>query len=67
MRRAARALAALAALAAGITLVRRRRAASPERLELYFADGSSVTFHSDSPEGERVLPLARRALSAARS
>jgi len=58
---------AILALIAGLVLLRRRRAVPPERVELYFADGSSVTFAPDSAQGRRLLPLARRALASARS
>jgi hypothetical protein len=37
-----------------------------ERLDLYFDDGSFVTFAAGSAEGDRLLPLARRVLVAAR-
>ena len=36
----------------------RRRAR--ERLDVYFDDGSFVTFVDGSPEAERLLPLARQ-------
>jgi hypothetical protein len=37
-----------------------------ERLDVYFDDGSFVTLEAGSPEGERLLPLARQVLVAAR-
>ena len=37
-----------------------------ERLDVYFDDGSFVTFVAGSIEGDRLLPLARRLLVAAR-
>jgi len=37
-----------------------------ERLDLYFDDGSFVTFGAGSAEGDRLIPLARRVLVAAR-
>jgi hypothetical protein len=52
-----------AALAA---LVWRRRGGAPEHVDLYFSDGSMVSFAPGSPQGDRLLPLARRALAAAR-
>jgi hypothetical protein len=37
-----------------------------ERIDVYFDDGSFVTFAAGSLEGDRLLPLARRVLVAAR-
>jgi len=37
-----------------------------ERLDVYFDDGSFVTFAGSSPEAARLLPLARQVLLAAR-
>jgi hypothetical protein len=37
-----------------------------ERVDVYFDDGSFVTFAAGSSEGDRLLPLARRVLLAAR-
>jgi hypothetical protein len=37
-----------------------------ERLDVYFDDGSFVTFGAGSAEADRLLPLARRVLVAAR-
>jgi hypothetical protein len=57
----------LLAGAAAAAFVWRRRGAGPrERVDLYFSDGSMVSFAPDSPEGDRLLPLARWALAAAR-
>jgi hypothetical protein len=39
---------------------------SRERLDVYFDDGSFVTFGAGSPESARLLPLARRVLVTAR-
>ena len=39
---------------------------SRERLDVYFDDGSFVTFVDRSPEAARLLPLARQVLMAAR-
>jgi len=36
-----------------------------ERLDLYFDDGSFVTFGAGSPEAARLLPLARQVLAVA--
>jgi len=37
-----------------------------ERLDVYYDDGSFITFAAGSAEGDRLLPLARRVLVAAR-
>jgi hypothetical protein len=44
----------------------RRRSALRDHVDLYFADGSMVSFGSGSPVGNRLFPLARRMLAAAR-
>jgi hypothetical protein len=44
-----------------------RHTGSPrERVDVYFADGSMVSFVPGSPEGDKLLPIARRVLAAAR-
>jgi hypothetical protein len=63
-RRTAAALV-VAAGAAGVALLR-RRSRPKERVDVYFADGSMVSFASGSPAGDRLLPLARRLLATAR-
>ena len=47
-------------------LWRRRRAQHAERVDLYFEDGSMLSFADGSDEADRLLPLARSVLSAAR-
>ncbi len=48
-------------------VVLRRRAARPQaRVELYFEDGTLSTVDAGAPGSERLLALAREALSAAR-
>jgi hypothetical protein len=37
-----------------------------ERIDVYYDDGSFVTFAAGSAEGDRLLPLSRRVLVAAR-
>ena len=37
-----------------------------ERVDLYFADGSMLSLAEGSEDGQRLLPLARDVLSAAR-
>jgi hypothetical protein len=41
-------------------------AGQSEHLDVYFDDGSFVTFAGSSQEAERLLPLARQAFAAAR-
>ncbi|HTO26648.1 MAG TPA: hypothetical protein VMJ49_12140 [Gaiellaceae bacterium] len=67
MKRKALALAGFATgLLAGTLFYRRSSARRRDRLDVYFADGSMVSFVEGSPEAERLLPLARQALAAAR-
>ena len=67
MRRKAFALAGFASGAlAGTAAYRRWFGGSRERLDVYFDDGSFVTFGPGSPESARLLPLARRVLLASR-
>ena len=61
------ALLVTAASVAGAVLWRRRRGRSREHVDLYYADGSMVSLAGDSPEAARLLPIARRALSRART
>jgi hypothetical protein len=37
-----------------------------EHVDVYFADGSMVSFVPGTPEGDKLLPIARRVLAAAR-
>ena len=64
---ARKAVAALltATAAAGVAFWR-RRGHVPEHVDVYASDGSMVSFERGSPAGDRLLPLARRALAAAR-
>jgi hypothetical protein len=57
---------ALGSLAGAATLWRRRSVQGKEHVDVYFADGSMVTFAEGSDEAARLLPIARRALSQAR-
>jgi hypothetical protein len=52
--------------AAGVALWLRRGGGPREHVDLYFADGSMVSFATGSAEGERLLPIARRVLAATR-
>jgi hypothetical protein len=66
MRRKAFALAGFATGALAVTAVYRRwLGGGRERLDVYFDDGSFVTFGAGSPEAARLLPLARQVLVAA--
>lgn len=66
MRRKAYALAGFASgVLAGTAAYRRWFGGSRERLDVYFDDGSFVTFGAGSPEADRLLPLARQILVAA--
>jgi hypothetical protein len=56
----------VAGAAAGAALWLRRGGAPRERVDLYYADGSMVSFPAGSPEGEKLLPIARRVLAAVR-
>jgi hypothetical protein len=58
-------VAGLVAGAAGVLLLRRRRHARPEHVDLYFADGSMVSLER-GPEADRLLAVAREGLAAAR-
>ena len=66
MRRALRWGVVIAGSAAGLALWRRSSGKSRERVELYFADGSMVSFPEDSTEAARLTPLARQVLDNAR-
>lgn len=60
-------LALLAGWLVGLALYRRTAASRRERVDLYFEDGSMLSVADGTPEAERLLPLAREALGAARS
>ena len=53
-------------LFAGSVLYRRTVARRRERVDVYFQNGSMITFDDGSPEADTLLPIARDALSAAR-
>lgn len=66
MRRKALSLAGFATgLFAGSVLYRRTVARHRERVDVYFDDGSMITFDDGSPEAATLLPIARDALEAA--
>ena len=52
--------------AAGLALWRRSSGKGRERVELYYSDGSMVSFPEDSTEASRLIPLARQVLTNAR-
>jgi hypothetical protein len=53
-------------LFAGSVFYRRTVARRRERVDVYFENGSMITFDDGSPEADTLLPIARDALSAAR-
>ena len=54
------------ALAGTVAYRRLFGAGRRERIDVYFEDGSFVTFEAGSSEGARLLPLAEQVLTAAR-
>ena len=48
----------------GTVVYRRRSVRNRNRLDVYFDDGSMVSLPEGSPDGERLLPLARNVLRA---
>ena len=65
-RRLATVLAAGGVVATLAFRFRKRLGARRERVDVYFEDGSFVTFEAGSREAARLLPLARKVLLAAR-
>lgn len=51
---------------AGVVAYRRSFGRRRDRLDVYFDDGSMVSFAEGSPEADRLLPLARDVLAASR-
>jgi hypothetical protein len=51
---------------AGTAIYRHWFGSRKEQLEVYFDDGSFVTFDGGSPQAARLLPLAKQVLTAAR-
>jgi hypothetical protein len=51
---------------AGSVLYRRSTGRRRDRVDVYFDDGSMVSLVEGSPEAEKLLPVARDVLSAAR-
>jgi hypothetical protein len=67
MRRSAAAILGLAGGALAGAAIVRRRAGRRERADLYFEDGSMMSLASGSPDGERMIPLAREVVRSTRS
>jgi hypothetical protein len=59
-------LAGAAALAGAVAFVRTKTAVERDHVDVYFADGSMISLAPGSAEGDRLLPLARSAIAAAR-
>ena len=51
---------------AGTLAYRRVFGGGRERIDVYFDDGSFVTFAGRSPEAAKLLPLAQRVVAAVR-
>ena len=51
---------------AGSVIFRRSFAKPRERVDVYFDDGSMVSFVAGSPEAQKLLPVAGDVLAAAR-
>ena len=66
MRRAVGLGALVAAGAAGLALFRSRRRVAAERVDLHFADGSTISLSDGAGDAERLLARARDVLDAAR-
>lgn len=56
-----------AVVVAGAAAAARRRSGAKERIDLYFEDGSMVSFRSGSEDADALLPYARAVLVAART
>jgi hypothetical protein len=50
----------------GAVLYRRSLGRRRDHVDIYFDDGSMVSFVEGSPEAERLIPVARDVLAAAR-
>jgi hypothetical protein len=51
---------------AGTVAYRRVFGGARERIDVYFDDGSFVTFAGRSPEAAKLVPLAQRVVAAVR-
>jgi hypothetical protein len=66
-RKSLAALGFVTGLFAGSMLYRRSFGRRRERVDLYFDDGSMVTFAEGAPEAAKLLSVAHDALTAVRS
>jgi hypothetical protein len=66
-RRLAAAVVAVGSVLGAAALWRRRSGAGKDRADVYFADGSMVSFPEGSDEAGALFPIARRILAQARS
>jgi hypothetical protein len=66
-RRFAAALVAVGSVVGAAALWRRRSGAGKDRADVFFADGSMVSFPEGSAEAGTLFPIARRILAQARS
>jgi hypothetical protein len=66
-RRLAAAIVAVGSLLGAAAVWRRRSGAGRDRADVYFADGSMVSFPEGSDEATVLFPIARRILAQARS
>jgi hypothetical protein len=56
-----------AGLFAGSVVYRRAFGRRRDRVDVYFDDGSMITYAEGSPEADRLLAVARDALTSSRS
>ncbi len=66
MARKAAAVVGVAAVALAASTFWRRRQRQEDHVDLYFEDGSMLSFAEDSEEAAKLLPLARDVFWAAR-
>ncbi len=66
-RRLAAVVVAVGSVVGAAALWRRRSGAGRESVDVYFADGSMVSFAEGSEEAGTLFPVARRILAQARS
>jgi hypothetical protein len=53
-------------IVAGSVFYRRSFGRRPERVDVYYADGSMISYADGSTEGGTLLPVAREAIAAVR-